>query len=167
MQILSESRKYRLFLTMAEQSTSQQDHQMVENIFDNAGTIISFRTANPADERYLLPLFRPYIKEGEILSLPSFNFYMRIAAVNAQEPFSGETILLEDEGDEEMRKRVITTSRENYAKEYVESEIDTSELPKKSEKDTKSKETNISTRQGASTTNKHMKPLIPKKNKLS
>ncbi len=133
MQILSESRKYKLFLTMAEQSTSQQDHQMVENIFDNAGTIISFRTGNPADERYLLPLFQPYIKEGEISSLPSFNFYMRIAAVNAQEPFSGETVLLETDGSKTIADRVIEASKKNYAIEYKPSEASEPEKPKELE----------------------------------
>lgn len=123
MQILSESRKYKLFLTMAEQSTSQQDHQMVENIFDNAGTIICFRTGNPADEKYLLPLFRPYVKEGEISSLPSFNFYMKISAVNPQEPVSGETVLLENEGDERIAKRVTEASRKNHAIEYKPPEV--------------------------------------------
>ncbi len=33
-QMLSESRKYKLFLTMAEQSTSQQDDQQMVNIID-------------------------------------------------------------------------------------------------------------------------------------
>lgn len=131
MQILSESRKYKLFLTMAEQSTSQQDHQMVENIFDNAGTIITFRTGNPADERYLLPLFRPYIKEGEISSLSSFNFYMRIAALNAQEPFSGETILLETEGDKAVADMVIEASQKNYAIKYEPPEKSTAKEAEK------------------------------------
>lgn len=57
-QMLSESRKYKLFLTMAEQSTSQQkDQQMISILLANVGTIICFRTGNPQDEKTLLPLF--------------------------------------------------------------------------------------------------------------
>ena len=115
-QMLSEARKYKLYLTMAEQSTSQQDElQTVNIILANVGTVICFRTGNPADEKLVLPLFKPHINEGEIANLPSYNFYMRIAAVKSQEPFSGETVLLEDGGDEKMAEKVTTASRNNYA----------------------------------------------------
>src|SRR5690606_6781229 len=98
-QMLSEARKYKLFLTMAEQSTSQQDQQrLVDIILANVGTVICFRSGSPSDERLVLPLFSPYIEQGEIANLPSFTFYARISAVHSQEPMSGATVLLEDEG---------------------------------------------------------------------
>jgi len=116
-QMLSEARKYKLFLTMAEQSTSQQDQQrLVDIILANVGTVICFRSGSPADERYVLPLFYPYIEQGEIANLPSFNFYMRLAAVEAQEPMSGTTVLLSDEGSERVAEQVIANSRLAYAK---------------------------------------------------
>jgi hypothetical protein len=115
-QMLSESRKYKLFMTMAEQSTSQQkDQQMISIILANVGTVICFRTGNPIDERLLLPLFSPYIKQGEISNLPSFNFYARLSAINAQEPLSGQTILLIDDGSKEIANKVVELSRKNYA----------------------------------------------------
>lgn len=112
-QLLSEARKYKLFLTMAEQSTSQQDdQQMVNIILANVGTVICFRTGNPADEKVLLPLFKPYIDEGEIAKLPSYNFYMRISAVKSQEPFSGETLLLKRSTvTEDTKKKIIGAAR--------------------------------------------------------
>lgn len=118
-QILSESRKYKLFLTMAEQSTSQQDRELTENILDNAGTIVCFRTGNPADEELMLHQFKGYIEEGEITHLPKYNFYMRIAAGEAQEAFSGKTIKLDDVGDESVARQVIESSRGLYATKYV------------------------------------------------
>ena len=119
-QMLSEARKYKLFLTMAEQSTSQQDDLRTVNvILANVGTIICFRSGNPADEKAILPLFLPYVEEGEISKLSSFNFYMRIAATETQEPLSGKTILHESLQAEEMAEQVIEASRSNYAKEYV------------------------------------------------
>lgn len=118
-QILSESRKYKLFLTMAEQSTSQQDRELTENILDNAGTIVCFRTGNPADEELMLHQFKGYIEEGEIMHLPKYNFYMRIGAGEAQEAFSGKTIVLDNPSNEEVAERVIEASRELYAKRYV------------------------------------------------
>ena len=116
-QMLSEARKYKLYLTMAEQSTSQQDQQrLVDIILANVGTVICFRSGSPADERYVLPLFYPYIEQGEIANLPSFNFYMRLAAIDAQEPMSGKTLLLASEGSERIARLVIRNSRLAYAK---------------------------------------------------
>lgn len=114
-QMLSEARKYKLFLTMAEQSTSQQDQQrLVDIILANVGTVICFRSGSPADERLILPLFYPYIEQGEIANLPAYNFYCRIAAVQAQEPMSGMTMLLEDEGSKEIAGRAVKYSRKTY-----------------------------------------------------
>ena len=116
-QMLSEARKYKLFLIMAEQSTSQQDQQrLVDIILANVGTVICFRSGSPADERYVLPLFYPYIEQGEISNLPAYNFYMRISAVTAQEPLSGQTLLLDEADDETVFKEAIRSSREKYAK---------------------------------------------------
>ena len=114
-QMLSEARKYKLYLTMAEQTTSQQDEQqMVDIILANVGTVICFRSGNPDDERLMLPLFKPYIEEGEIASLPSYNFYMRVAAQKSQEPLSGETIVLEEKEDKLVGK-IIVSSRKKYS----------------------------------------------------
>ena len=114
-QMLSEARKYKLFLTMAEQSTSQQDQQrLVDIILANVGTVICFRSGSPADERYVLPLFYPYIEQGEIANLSAYNFYARISAVNAQEPMSGVTVLIDNKGSEELARKVIVNSRNTY-----------------------------------------------------
>jgi putative uncharacterized protein (fragment) len=45
-------------------------------------------------------MFSPYIEPGEISNLPAYNHYARLAAVSAQEPLSGQTLLLENEGVE-------------------------------------------------------------------
>jgi len=97
--MLSESRKYKLLITMAEQSTSQQkDRQTVNIILANVGTVFCFRTGNPQDEHLLLPLFVPYIEKGEIANLSTFNFYARLSATKSQEPLSGQTLLLKNKG---------------------------------------------------------------------
>lgn len=116
-QMLSEARKYKLFLTMAEQSTSQQDEQrLVDIILANVGTVVCFRSGSPSDERLVLPLFMPFIQQGEIANLPSYSYYVRISAVTAQEPMSGVTVVVEEQGDELIAKRVIESSRQLYAK---------------------------------------------------
>lgn len=116
-QMLSEARKYKLFLTMAEQSTSQQDEQrLVDIILANVGTVVCFRSGSPSDERLVLPLFMPFIQQGEIANLPAYSYYVRISAVNAQEPMSGVTVVVEETGNEAIAKIVIETSRRLYAK---------------------------------------------------
>lgn len=116
-QMLSEARKYRLFLTMAEQSTSQQDdQQMVSIILANVGTVICFRTGNPQDEKALLPLFKPFIDEGEISNLPAYNFYAKLSAIKAQEPLSGQTLLLESAGSKDTAQAVKALSQVAFAK---------------------------------------------------
>jgi hypothetical protein len=129
-QMLSESRKYKLFLTMAEQSTSQQkDQQMVNIILANVGTIVTFRTGNPEDERMLLPLFSPYIEQGEISNLPAYNFYAKLSAVHAQEPVSGQTLLLEDAGDDLRASVAIENSRSLFAKRQTVLEPENDNVP--------------------------------------
>jgi len=118
-QMLSEARKYGLSLTMAEQSTSQQkDKNLVQIVLANAGTVVTFRSANPQDEDLLLPQYRPYVEVGEITNLPSFHFFMKMAAIKPEEPFSGVTMPVVIKEDKERRERFITTSRVQFATKY-------------------------------------------------
>jgi hypothetical protein len=120
-QILSEARKYRLSAILAHQTVSQlQDRDLVNVTLANTGTIICFRTANPEDERLILPQFIPYIQQGEIANLPSFHFYMKVSAINPEEPFSGETTPVETVPDSGRVSELINSSRKNYAIKYTQ-----------------------------------------------
>ena len=128
-----------MFMIMAEQSTSQQkDQQMVSVILANVGTVICFRTGNPQDERTLLPLFSPYVEQGEISNLPAFNFYAKLSAIQAQEPMSGQTFLLEGEGNPAIAQKVIKHSRKKYAKkqEKQPKKTDTTDAKRRATKTT-------------------------------
>lgn len=72
----------------------------------------------------LLPLFSPYIEQGEISNLPAFNFYAKLSAVKAQEPLSAQTVLLADDGSSKVRTAIIEHSRLVFAKkqEVIEKE---------------------------------------------
>lgn len=119
-QILSEARKYRLNAILAHQTTSQiEENSLVNVTLANTGTVICFRTANPEDERVILPQFRPYVELGEINSLPSYHFYMRLGALNPQEPFSGVTIPVHIEYSQNRINEIIESSRNLYAKKYT------------------------------------------------
>lgn len=123
-QILSEARKYRLGAILAHQTTSQIEESSLVNVtLANTGTVICFRTANPEDERMILPQFMPYIEQGEIASLPSYHFYMRLGALNPEEPFSGMTIPVHIEYSQNRIDAVIASSRKLYTKSYAAEEI--------------------------------------------
>ena len=123
-QMLSEARKYGINLVMAEQSTSQQkDRNLVNVVLANVGTVISFRSANPDDEKLMLPQFRPYVEQGEIANLPSFKFYIKIAAINPEESFSGETVPVSIKVDKKKVEELIKSSRDNFAIVYRAPEV--------------------------------------------
>lgn len=120
-EMLSESRKYKLFLVMAEQTTSQQnDAKMVNTILTNAGTIICFKSNSLADEQQMLHLFNGKVDSGEISNLPAYNFYAKLSGgLEPQDPVSGMTIVLDEDGDESIAEAVIAASRKNYTKKFV------------------------------------------------
>ena len=91
---------------MAEQSTSQQEEKRLVNIMlANVCTVICFSSGSPQDEKFLLPIFKPFIGCGDIANLPTYSFYMCIRAVENLESMSGETVLLDDTGNEGVAKK--------------------------------------------------------------
>lgn len=141
-QMLSEARKYGLNLIIAEQSTSQQsDKNLTHIILANVGTVVSFRSANPIDEELLLRQFSPYVDRGEISNLPAYHFFMKISALHPEEPFSGETMPLNLNADNDFRKRLVDVSRERNAILYTANIID----KKIQEKKVKDKKNEVAT----------------------
>ncbi len=117
--MLSEGRKYGLEVYIAEQSTSQQqDRSIVNIILSNVTTLVCFRSGNPVDEQLLLGQFAPYVAQGEIQNLPRYRFYIKISAIESEEPFSGETLLIPVKKDPKKRERLIEISRKNNAIVY-------------------------------------------------
>jgi len=123
--MLSEGRKYKLRVTIAEQSTSQQDDRNIVNVvLANVTTVVCFRSANYIDEELMLNQFAPYVDRGEISNLPKYNFYIKISAVEPEEPFSGETIYTPLKKDNKKIKKLIEASRNNYAIVYKKPEVE-------------------------------------------
>lgn len=118
--MLSEARKYGLALYIAEQSTSQQqDRTIVNVILANVTTVICFKSGNPLDEQLMLSQFSPYVQEGEIQNLPRYHFYIKISAVESEEPFSGETLFDPVKKDVQKMQELTEASRKNWAIKYV------------------------------------------------
>jgi hypothetical protein len=126
-QILSEARKYRLNTILAHQTISQiEDKDLLKVILANVGTIISFRTSNPSDEDFLLPLFSPQVEKNEISNLPSYNFYIKINALIPQDAFTGMIPNFTVLPDKNIQQNVLEFSRNTYSlKQENKSEIKT------------------------------------------
>lgn len=90
-QILSEARKYRLSLIVANQFVGQMEEEVKNAIFGNVGTIASFRVG-VTDANYLQHEFQPMFNEADLINVDRFNCYMR-TLVNGEPvpPFSLDT----------------------------------------------------------------------------
>ena len=91
-QILSEARKYRLNLTVANQFIAQiQEEGIREAVFGNVGTLIAFRVGVD-DATYLEHQFDPVFKKQDLINNPVGHAYLRLL-VNGQPsyPFSMAT----------------------------------------------------------------------------
>ncbi len=121
--LLSGGRKYGLRITIAEQSTAQQDDRNIINvILANVGTVVCFRTASPLDEGLMMPQFAPLVEVGNIANLPRHHFYIKLAALEPEDSFSGETRPIPSLRNEERREKIIEASRKSYAREYKDAE---------------------------------------------
>jgi hypothetical protein len=90
-QILSEARKYRLNLIVANQFVGQMDEEVKNAIFGNVGTIASFRVG-VTDANYLQHEFQPVFTESDLINVDRFNCYMRTAVGGEPvPPFSLDT----------------------------------------------------------------------------
>lgn len=75
-QILSEARKYKLNLTVANQFIGQMEEEVKNAIFGNVGTLVSFRVG-VADANYLQHEFQPTFTEADLINIERFNTYVK------------------------------------------------------------------------------------------
>jgi hypothetical protein len=75
-QILSEARKYRLNLIVANQFIGQMEEDVKNAIFGNVGSVVSFRVG-VQDANYLQHEFQPTFNEGDLINVERFNTYVK------------------------------------------------------------------------------------------
>ncbi|MBU2036035.1 TraM recognition domain-containing protein, partial [Patescibacteria group bacterium] len=87
-QILSEARKYRLNLTVANQFIGQVEEEVKNAVFGNVGTIVSFRVG-VSDANYLAHEFSPVFAEDDLLNVERYHGYVKTIVNNEPvQPFS-------------------------------------------------------------------------------
>lgn len=86
--ILSEARKYRLSLTVANQFLGQIDEEVKAAVIGNVGTLISFRVG-VSDANFLQSEFQPTFSESDLTNVDRFNVFIKTIVDNRpQPPFS-------------------------------------------------------------------------------
>jgi len=123
--ILSEARKYRLCLILANQYLSQLEEmtpagrstKVRDSVFGNVGTIISFRIG-AEDAEFLEKEFTPEFNIDDLVNLGKYNIYLKLMINGlAGRPFSAETLPPIFLPEVSCREKIIKVSRERYGVE--------------------------------------------------
>lgn len=128
-QILSEARKYRLNLIVANQFIGQMEEEVKNAIFGNVGTVASFRVG-VTDANYLQHEFQPTFSEADLINVDRFNAYMKtIVGGEPVSPFSLDTTkdVSKEKAKENLRvsELIKELSRLKYGRDVqvIEAEI--------------------------------------------
>lgn len=75
--ILSEARKYRLNLIVANQFIGQLQPEIRDAVFGNIGSIVAHRMG-PEDAEFMVKQFSPVFDTADLMNLPNYNAAMRL-----------------------------------------------------------------------------------------
>lgn len=114
--ILSEARKYRLNLTMANQYIAQMPEEVRDAVFGNVGSILSYQVGFD-DAEYLSGQFGEEVLPNDLVNLSKFTAYMRLLIDGMpSKTFSLETLPPPAyDHDPDRREKVVRLARERYS----------------------------------------------------
>lgn len=116
--ILSEARKYRLNLILANQYIGQVLEDVQKAIFGNAGTLISF-IVGAQDASLLAKEFAQVYKETELVALGNYQIILKLAVDGITSfPFYATTLPL-PKSKNKNRAKVLRVSRERFTRAKV------------------------------------------------
>jgi energy-coupling factor transporter ATP-binding protein EcfA2 len=114
--ILSESRKYKLALTLANQYIEQMEEEVRDAVFGNVGTLIVFRVG-PFDAEVLETVFDPTFTPEDLVGLGIGQIYLTLMIDGVgSKPFSAETIPPIEKPNISYRNDVVQSSRDQYGR---------------------------------------------------
>ena len=122
--ILSEARKYRLSLTVANQYIAQMEETVRDAVFGNVGSLVSFRVG-ATDAAYLEKEFEPVFTQNDIINLDNRHIYLNMLIDGVTTvPFSAMT-LESPKVTDDLSSVVMAVSREKYGtpREKVEEDV--------------------------------------------
>ncbi|MBI4039303.1 type IV secretion system DNA-binding domain-containing protein [Candidatus Daviesbacteria bacterium] len=125
--ILSEARKFRLNLIVANQFIGQMEENVKNAVFGNVGTLVAFRVG-VSDGNYLQHEFQPVFSEADLINIDRFNAYIKtIVGGEPFPPFSMDTYrdLSREKGDDRIAEMIKELSRLRYGKDVniIDAEI--------------------------------------------
>lgn len=113
--ILSESRKYGINLTIAHQYVGQLSPQMGQAVLGNIGTIVLFRVGGD-DATKLKSEFAPVFDVKDMINLGVGEFYIKmIIDGDNYDPFSAETLKVYPATHPSFKNQILESSRQKYA----------------------------------------------------
>jgi hypothetical protein len=113
--ILSEARKYRLNLTVANQYMAQVQEELQQAIFGNIGTLISFLVGSQ-DASHLNLEFGGIYEEADLVNLDNYEIITKLSIDNrTASPFPAKTLPL-PYSKNQNRQKAIKLSNERYGK---------------------------------------------------
>ncbi|MFH1284221.1 MAG: DUF87 domain-containing protein [Candidatus Peregrinibacteria bacterium] len=115
--ILSEARKYKLNLTMANQYIAQMPEEVRDAVFGNVGSVMAFQVGFD-DAEYISQQFGEEVLPPDLVSLSKYNAYMRLLIDGMpSKTFSLATLPSPaiEEGAAERIEKVRKVSRERYS----------------------------------------------------
>jgi len=121
--LLSEARKFRMGLVLANQFISQiKDPTIIEAVFGNVGTYMSFRLGR-ADAGLIESQYLPYLDWVDLTNLPNWHAAVR-TSINGWglPPFTVKTILPQSPANPEIAAQARELSRKKYA--HPRAEVD-------------------------------------------
>jgi|GEM_PF-12560 len=119
--VLSEARKYRLSLALANQYVAQMEDSVKDAVFGNVGTLISFRVGAD-DASYVEKQFSPVFEKDDLIGLDNQHMYIKTLIDGEAAPaFSAKSIFIE-EGTEGNTEKIIEESRRKYSRPRAEIE---------------------------------------------
>ena len=120
--IMSEARKFKLNLIVANQFTTQLSETIRDAVFGNIGTIVSFRIGQN-DAETVGRYFQPVFDTEDLLRVPNFNTIVRtlVSGVPTQ-PFTMATLPLLGEPNKELRDALRQLSRGKYGRSRADVE---------------------------------------------
>ena len=83
--ILSEARKYKLNLIVANQFVAQIEEDVKNAVFGNVGTLVAFRVGVP-DANFLQHEFAPIFSETDLTNIEKFHVYIKTNVGNEPVP---------------------------------------------------------------------------------
>ena len=114
-EILSESRKYKLNLTIAHQYIEQMEEEVRDAVFGNVGTTVVFRVG-PFDAEVLETIFMPRFTQEDIVSLDKRQIYLSLMIDGVgSAPFSAVTIPPIEPPPVSYREQVVAASRTQFS----------------------------------------------------